>query len=31
MTADGFIASWCAGMAGVLDRRRECWPTDRER
>jgi hypothetical protein len=31
MTADGFIASWCAGMAGKLDRKRECWPADRER
>jgi hypothetical protein len=30
MTADGFISSWCAGMAGALDRRRECWPADSE-
>jgi hypothetical protein len=31
MTSDGFMASWCAGMAGTLDRRRECWPADEER
>ncbi len=30
MGADGFTASWCAGMAGTLDRKRECWPLDSE-
>jgi hypothetical protein len=30
MRGDGFLTSWCAGMAGALDRHRECWPAGTE-
>jgi hypothetical protein len=30
MGDDGFVTAWCAGMAGALDRAKECWADDRE-
>jgi prepilin-type processing-associated H-X9-DG protein len=31
MRADGFVTAWCAGMAGPLDQRTECWAATTER
>jgi hypothetical protein len=30
MHDDGYTTAWCDGMAGALDRGRECWADDRE-
>jgi hypothetical protein len=31
MRPDGFVEAWCDGMAGPLDRAKECWATHTER